>query len=89
MQQSQIMLTVWNNQKQDYSQFRVVPNSTGYRIVNSEIALSFDHNTKVIPKEETERIPLFKFELTKFEDVPWLLWNTKNLIGMNYLPLTV
>ncbi|WOG92530.1 hypothetical protein DCAR_0311800 [Daucus carota subsp. sativus] len=91
-EQSQIMVQIWNNQKEDYfpmlkegsfyaiSEFRVVPILKAYRAVATELALGFDHNTKVVPKEDTDRIPYFRFNPTKFEDMPSLLWDTKNFI---------
>ena len=91
------MVQIWNNQKEDYfpmlkegsfyaiSEFRVVPNLKAYRAVATELALGFDHNTKVVPKEDTDRIPYFRFNPTKFEDMPSLLWDTKNFIGTNLL----
>lgn len=76
------MLTLWNNQKQDYfpllkegavyniSDFRFVPAPRTYRVVDMDLALSFNYKTKVVPTEDTDCIPCFKFELTNFEDIP-------------------
>ncbi|XP_074327637.1 uncharacterized protein LOC141665553 [Apium graveolens] len=80
-EENQIMLTIWNNQKADYfpllkegsvyniSDFKIVSNPKEYRVVDAELALNFYHNTRVLPIEDTGRIPRFKFNITKFEDV--------------------
>lgn len=87
------MLTVWNNKKADYfpllkegsvyiiSNFKVFSNTKEYRVVDGELALNFYHNTHVLPVEDTDSIPHFKFNLTKFEDVRSLLWAKKKFIG--------
>ncbi|KAL1823795.1 hypothetical protein ACET3Z_010573 [Daucus carota] len=79
-EQSQIMVQIWNNQKEDYfpmlkegsfyaiSEFRVVPILKAYRAVATELALGFDHNTKVVPKEDTDRIPNNNMIVTLWED---------------------
>lgn len=64
------------------SDFKVVPSPKSYRAVDTYLSLAFYYKTKVVRAEDTYDIPRFKFELTKYEDILALLWDTKKFIGM-------
>lgn len=57
------------------SDFKVVPNPKTYRVVNTDLSLEFYYKTEVVLAEDTNDIPRFKFELTKYEDISALLWD--------------
>lgn len=93
LQGSLISTVIWNNQKSSYfpllkeglvyaiTKFIVVGAAKEYRPVRRNIALNFYYDTKIVPMPDTDSIPLYQFELTKFEDIPQLLWSVGNFIG--------
>lgn len=93
LQGSLISAVIWNNQKNSYfpllkegsvyaiTKFIVVGAGKEYRPVRRNIALRFYHDTEIVPMPDSDSIPLYQFELTKFETIPRLLWSVDNFIG--------
>lgn len=93
LQGNQIVATVRNTQKANcfpliaegkvyrISDVKVMNAPTKFRAVDQDKAIVFYHNTKIVPTADTNIIPMYKFDLTTFENATNLVNAVYALIG--------